>query len=622
MRIFQKVLPVLIMITAPLLAANGQPSDSLPVYESPDSIIVIGNRFSTSLKNLAYSYQTISGKEVERLSSHSALELVDINFPSAFVLENKVLGYGVGTVGAGMVSLRGMGGKPNTGVLVLLNGHPDFMGIFGHPLPDVYGMDDIQRVEILAGPASTVFGDHALGGVINLVTRPNYNQFIKINTEGGSYGTYSYGLTLTKKIQDNGLFFTVRRQKTDGHVKQSGFESLHLQGGWQYRINSVWDLMIQGRYVPFKFDDPSRGDLDRLNIGAYADIRRGMAEISLHNQSKLLRGSFQLYTNLGRHKFYDGFKSNDFSYGFSAYQFWQFKPTISLAGGLDALYYGGKAKNDFARLPNGKPVVNPDAHQLTSMGMYGMVFYAPLPQINLKAGVRYQYNSLPSSQISPFAGISYTAANHFQFYANYQTGFRTPTLMELYLFPSANKNLKEETVQSFETGVTYNPAPGKSFRITVFKNKARDLIQAIPSKTPPPPVVFQNGPKSDQWGVEGSLLYRLSPFLSARLAYGYLDPDILTAYNPKHQFKYALYLEKRHYYLTIYGKYVQELFAGNNQQMALPDYHVLNAQIGLRAKSLEVYLRFLNVLDRLYYSRPGYRTPGRQARIGLNLRIR
>ncbi|HHJ53852.1 MAG TPA: Plug domain-containing protein, partial [Caldithrix abyssi] len=128
-------------------------NDSLKIYNLGDSIVVVGNHYETSLKNMAYNYQIIPADQVKRLAIHSALEVIDMEFPSAFVMEKKVLGYGVGTEGAGQLYLRGLGGQPNTGVLVLLNGHPDFMGIFGHPLPDVYGIDDIQQVEILSGPA-------------------------------------------------------------------------------------------------------------------------------------------------------------------------------------------------------------------------------------------------------------------------------------------------------------------------------------------------------------------------------------------------------------------------------------------------------------------------------------
>ena len=151
-----------------LATASG---DSLTVYDSGDSIVVVANRYSSSLKNLAYNYQVIPGDKITALSTHSVMEVIDMQNPSAFVLDKKVMGYGVGADAAGALSLRGMGGKPNTGVLVLLNGHPDVIGIFGHPLPDVYGNNDVHQAEILPGASSTVYGDHAMGGVVNQIGR-------------------------------------------------------------------------------------------------------------------------------------------------------------------------------------------------------------------------------------------------------------------------------------------------------------------------------------------------------------------------------------------------------------------------------------------------------------------
>jgi outer membrane cobalamin receptor len=191
-------------------------SDSLLIYDATDSVLVIGNRYQVSMKNIASSYEVIPAEQIEYLNNHSALELVDIYYPSVFIKDKKIMGYGVGTQGAGQVYLRGQGGHPNTGVLVLLNGHPDFMGIFGHPLPDVYGMDDIQQVEILAGPGSTVYGSQAMGGVINIINQPNYKNLVQISAEGGKFDTYKLGLNLTKKLGNNGVFFTLRKNIPEG----------------------------------------------------------------------------------------------------------------------------------------------------------------------------------------------------------------------------------------------------------------------------------------------------------------------------------------------------------------------------------------------------------------------
>ncbi|MCK7460836.1 MAG: TonB-dependent receptor plug domain-containing protein [Sphingobacterium sp.] len=80
-------------------------------------------------------------------------------------------GFGVADGAAGKISIRGIGGSPNTQVLVLIDGHPQYMGLFGHPLPDAYVASDAEKVEVVRGPASILYGTNAMGGVVNIITR-------------------------------------------------------------------------------------------------------------------------------------------------------------------------------------------------------------------------------------------------------------------------------------------------------------------------------------------------------------------------------------------------------------------------------------------------------------------
>ena len=597
--------------------ASGSVMDTLRVYNSQDSIVVVANRYSASLKNTADSYQIIPGKILQAISSHSVLEAVDLMSPSAFVLDKKVMGYGVGTAGAGALNLRGLGGQPNTGVLVLLNGHPDVMGIFGHPLPDVYGNSDIYQAEVLTGASSTIFGSNAMGGVVNLTTQPLYRQTFKSTVEIGSFNTQRLDMSVAGRWHKNGFFATYSLKQSDGHLKQSGFKSRHYQAGWQHQINANWNLSLQGRYVPYSFDDPSRGETDKLGINAFGKIRRGTGELILSNKGSRLTGSTQLYSNFGRHEFYDGFQANDFTYGLSGYQHFIFNEKIQFAGGIDLMRFGGKAKNEFAFLPNGKPVVNDDLHQMDSFGGYVVGFYNPFKMLHLKGGLRYQYNTLAISTLSPMFGAALTPYPQFKIFASYGNGFRTPTLMELYLFPSANSHLKNENVNNYESGLEYTWFSRLSWRVAVFYNQIDNLIQAVRINPPTPAMEFLNSGKAEQWGWETQLSYRFTFPAYIHLSYAFLEADQLTAFNPRHQFKYMCAYNKPIIGFYLYGKFVQELYAANNSQQPLSDYNVLNGSVRLGRNNLNLYLKVLNILDRSYEVLPGYPAPGRQMRFGL-----
>ena len=588
--------------------------DSLQVYDLQDTIVVVADRYKHRLKDLTNTYQIIPGKQVESISRHSALEMVDIVFPSAYMIEKMIIGYGVGVEGAGTINMRGQGGKPNTGMLILLNGHPDFMGIFGHPLPDVYGLDDVQQVEILAGPSSSVFGSQAMGGVINIKSGPDYKRLAKVSMAAGSHKTYNIGLNFAKMINNNGFFATIRHKHTDGHIKQSSFTSYHFQAGWQYQINPNWQISVHGRYVPYEFDDPAR-KTDRAGLGAYAKIKRGTGEVILENSGEFVQGSTQIYGNWGHHRFYDGFESNDHSYGLSSYQHISLNSDLSFAVGGDLILYGGRAENNYIQ----PGIVNDEAHQLTSAGAYGLVMYNPLSNLSLKFGLRYQYNSLPLQQWAPVAGLNFSISPAIKIYANYQTGFRFPTLNELYLFPISNPDLKEELIQSVESGIWFYWSDLNSLRLTVFRNDVENIIQAPP---PPPPIPYANSGKADQMGFEAQLTQRVLQGFDLQLSYSYLDPDHLTAYNPKHQIKIFLNYFRGRFRSTLFGRYVDHLYAKNNGNSRLKDYAVTNLILSYDLNPCDLNVKLLNLFDRSYYVQPGYPAPGFHFIAGFDYRFK
>ena len=580
-------------------------SENLQVYDLQDTIVVIADRYKLPLKDITYTYQVIPGKEVRSFSKHSSLELIDIAFPSAYTIDNKIIGYGVGRDAAGSINIRGQGGKPNTGMLVLLNGHPDFTGLFGHPIPDVYRFDDVQQVEILAGPTSSVFGSQAMGGAINIKTGPNYKHLVRLSAEAGNFNTYSLGVTVAKKFDQQGFFVTARHDHTDGHIPQSSFESYRLQAGWQYQINDIWQVDIQGRYVPFQFDEPVR-DGDPANLGAYGKIQRGTGEVIVGNKGENLFGSTQVFTNWGHHQFYDGFEGRDFTYGISSYQQLRLSNTINVAMGGEYMSYGGRAENLIA--PPG--VVNDEKHDIRTGGLYGLMMYNPIYNLSVKLGFRYQYNSIPLENISPVAGVTYGIIPGLQLYANYQSGFRFPTVNELYLFPPSNPDLQEEFIRSIEGGIWYYWSKRNTIRLTVYNNYVESIIQLLAHTPPPPAYKYENSGQARQTGVEIQLNYNVFAGFDTQLSYSYLDPDELTAYNPKHQVKYLFSYLIGRLKSTLYGKYVDQLYALNNSNARLPDYNLLNLSFSYDFTSWLLNLRLYNLLDRTYYVQPNYTAPG------------
>lgn len=101
-----------------------------------DSVVVTGTRYASDIRHLPMSVSVIGRAEIDQRHEASLLPLLTEQVPGLFVTSRGVMGYGVSTGAAGGMSLRGLGGGATSQMLVLIDGQPQYMGIFGHPIAD------------------------------------------------------------------------------------------------------------------------------------------------------------------------------------------------------------------------------------------------------------------------------------------------------------------------------------------------------------------------------------------------------------------------------------------------------------------------------------------------------
>ena len=124
-----------------------------------------------------------------------------------------------------------------------------------------------------------------------------------------------------------------------------------------------------------------------------------------------------------------------------------------------------------------------------------------------------------------------------------------------------------------------------------------------------------------QQGVETQLNFQLLVNLSLQLNYSYLEPDGISAYNPRHQFKYFISYQWMRLELSVFGKYIDGLYAQDGYQQPLPDYNLLNFRIARDFRQWTIYLKFQNLLDRLYFVEPNYSAPKFNMLAGIKFNI-
>lgn len=153
---------LLAALTAGFHTVQAQQADSLS-YKL-NEVVVTGTRQATDIRHLPQTVSVINRGKLTENERISVLPTLMEQVPGLMLTSRGVLGYGVSTGGSGGMMLRGISSAAGQ-VMVLIDGHPQYQGIYGHSISDAYQTMMADRVEVLRGPASLLYGSNAMGGV-------------------------------------------------------------------------------------------------------------------------------------------------------------------------------------------------------------------------------------------------------------------------------------------------------------------------------------------------------------------------------------------------------------------------------------------------------------------------
>ena len=189
----KRKLVLFLLIFSSLFANSEELSDTilLDIYD----VVVTGTRYKTDVRHLPMTISVLGQEKLTANYQSNVLPTVSQQIPGLFVTSRGILGYGVSTGAAGGIKVRGIGS--NADLLVLVDGLPQYAGLYGHPIADAYQTMLAEKVEVLRGPASMIYGSNAMGGVVNIVTRQMQQNGVNtnVNLQGGSYGTFEGSVT-------------------------------------------------------------------------------------------------------------------------------------------------------------------------------------------------------------------------------------------------------------------------------------------------------------------------------------------------------------------------------------------------------------------------------------------
>jgi iron complex outermembrane receptor protein len=577
-----------------------------------EEIVVTGSPVRVNRDNVPMSVSVVTSAQINESSESAVLPVLSGRIPGLFVTERGITGFGVSAGSAGQITIRGIGGSPTTGVLMLIDGHPQFMGIMGHPLPDSYVASDIERVEVIRGSGSVLYGSNAMGGVINLITKKQSQDGIHGNARlmYGSYNTQKYMASGGYKKDKLSIFVSGNRDKTDGHRANSAFEIANGYTKIGYALNSHLKMSGDFSLAGFKSSDPGPDTL-WAKKGETIDITRGYGAFTVENEFDKISGSAKLFYNFGEHDITDGFHSTDHNYGLNFLESLKLVKGNTITAGIDYINYGGMAEN--LKAMAGKGIVFADT-SVYELGYYGFVQQTFARELTLNAGLRLQNNSVYGTEWIPSAGLAWQLSKRTTWKASFSKGFRSPTIRELFLW-GPNPKLQPETVFNYEAGILRSFFNRKlNLELTGFLVKGDNLIITIPMKG------LQNAGEVSNKGLEFSADTNPSAKLNIHAAYSYINMKAPVYATPEHQlFISSRYrLGKTTFMLSL--QQVVNLDTDPSAKVYQESYSLVNAKVSQRfCKYAEVFLSGENLLNQEYEQNRYYTMPGTTVFAGVNL---
>ncbi len=612
-------------LTAGILLSTGllaQQEDTTRTYEM-DPLVITGTRITRQKSEIPASISVITRRQLENSINVNILPVLAKRVPGLFVNQRNIIGYGIGPNSGGNISIRGVSGTPNTQVLMLIDGQPQFMGIFGHPISDSYTLSDIERVEVIRGPASILYGSNAMGGAVNLITRQP-EEGVSLYGKA-AYGSYNTSILTGSAGYNNGdfsAFGSVNRERTDG-FRDDGNDEFNNTTGYlklDYAVTGNINLALDGNLSDATFNTPGPVD-GSAPADSVREYTRGRTALSLENQFEKVEGALKFFYNFGDHAFSDGFRSNDFNYGITFYQNLKLLEGNILTLGVDSKKFGGEPEN--INTPPGLPPGFDEAYEINETDLYALLQQDLGDQVSLSAGYRFVNNSLYGSAHVPAFGLAYQMTQNSTLKAAATKGFRSPAIIDLFLFPVANDELEPEELWNYEVSYAQALQDDKlNFELTAFFIDGKNMIQPVVI-TAPPPTKINTGAFNNK-GVEVMGDYQVMKDLNLNFNYTYLSTSKEVLYSPEHQLHFHGQYRISSFSVMLGYELVNDLttFVGE-PEITKENYSLVNLRSNWQATPwMNVFLELNNLFDVQYQIDRGYPLPGFNALGGIEFRYR
>ncbi len=659
---------VLVTAAKPVhLTLSLQPSN-LEVAE----LVVTASSHAQSLKLAPASVGIITDKQLQARHVRTFDQAFD-EMPGVVVARSSGANVQAFSIrGASEVAGGGIGNR----VLLLIDGRPALSPESGGALWNLVPLGAIERIEVVRGAYSSLYGSSAMGGVVNVITRnPTDAPETRVQLNYGTYDPASgypgyndfkaLAASHSRRIGKFSYLLDGSWKADDGHRQKSGFDLLNLfaKTSWEFRpghhlqfsanTNQIWNdtpaswLSFRDAYkvASYKLDD-------------YQNRRERSADLyyyAIPTDRLKYSSRFYHYSNHSRFSF-DGDPGNDStnvnigkqSVGASDVRSRRLGNVTQIdlftrAG--HCLVAGLDAKLDYVL---GRPdTVLYGEHRAFGIGVYAQDEFAISKKLTATAGLRFDNyriaGQVMSSNLSPKLAMLYKAAPKISLRMLLAQAFRDPPIAERYIkFEQGgglsflpNPGLKAERLSlSAELGAKFSPAPGASLDVAFFYNHYKNLISFQQLSDPFEPLLYQviNLRAAVMQGIELSYRQQFGKLLSLNAAYTFLDARDISenrlndalAYKVRHSFGLGATATYKAVTLNANCRYrsrIEEVFIYPGSE---PDaVFIANTKLGysLPGSRCAAFFAVDNIGNARYEELERYRMAGRSFSLGLSVRL-
>ena len=627
-----------LLASVPLMAAPPAKgiADTTRVHNLED-VVVTGSNQTTSRNLLPYTVSIVNSRQLEATGKTQLLSALSGEVPSLFVSQRNIFGFGVSNGGSGGIKIRGVGGSPTNAILMMVDGQPQFAGLYSHPVADFYETEYVDHVEVLRGPGSVLYGSNAMGGVINVITKQARQDGVHttLSSQYGSYNTWQSSITNMVRKGKFSSLVSLGYDRTDGLQDHFDFKQASLYAKVGYDVAKNWSLFADYSLMNFIGNDPIYAKLRNAEYNDiyHQNVTRGEASVTLSNQyaASATNGAVRIYYSYGNHYIDDPnhFHSLDDRFGILAYQNFSPWKMATATMGFDFNTYtgkipmsGGHAFGDGSRPAQMQTI---DRKSITEYSPYITLQQALFKGVlTLNGGLRMANSNRFGSHWLPQVGFAVHPGDDWTLKASLAKGYRNPSFREMYLYAVANPDLNPESMMNYEASIAKHFSRYLSMDVTAYFSEGSNLIQTASVPTADGGTTNRNMNTGSfiNKGIEVSAQSHPLDVLSIRASYSFMHTSLsnLTA-APKNQYFLGIgwqALKKLSMDAELKG--VGELYVADNVERQ--NYALLGLRLTYKpVKSLDIFAHFDNIANVKYQINYGYEMPGFTAMGGVKVRF-